>query len=128
MEKIYLIEDINDLCYVGRTKADLLRIRLSGHRNDKNKGHYCSSSKLNLYNCNIILLEECSTEDARERERYWINKIDCVNHIIPPKTENVSYHKRHKLWVYNKTINSKRHCKYFKTEEEAIQYKKIFEC
>jgi hypothetical protein len=127
MEKIYLIEDINDLRYVGRTTQKLLRIRLSGHRNDKRRGNFCSSSKLNLGNCNISLLEECFTEEAREREMYWINKIDCVNHIIPPKTENVSYCKRDDRWIYKKIINNKIHQKCFKTEEEAIHYKEIFE-
>jgi len=79
MVSIYLIEDINDLKYVGST-TQKLNVRLCGHRSSKNYGRAdCSSSKLNLYNCIIILLEQCNLEDRKERERYWINEIDCVN-------------------------------------------------
>jgi hypothetical protein len=126
MEKIYLIEDINDLKYVGRTKYKLYQ-RLGKHIYDKRAGKLCSSSKLNLEYCNISVLEECLTEDAHQRERYYIHKIECVNHIIPPKTENIYYNKKNDRWIYNKMINGKTHHKWFKTEEEAIQYKRIFE-
>jgi len=72
---IYCIEDINDLKYVGST-TQTLNNRLYGHRSNSNK---CSSSKLNLYNCIIYELESCPENERTERERYWINKIDCVN-------------------------------------------------
>ncbi len=85
MASIYLIEDINDMKYVGSTTQKYLNSRLCGHRcayrNHKNIGNYCSSSKLNLYNCIIIELERCNIEDRKERERYWINEIDCVNQL-----------------------------------------------
>ena len=74
--KIYCIEDINDLKYVGSTKNSFSR-RLNGHKNAKN----CSSSKLNLYNCIIYEIETCDESQRIEREKYWINKIDCVNKI-----------------------------------------------
>ncbi len=78
MISIYLLEDINDLKYIGSTTLKLNK-RLSRHKYSKNNGHYCSSSKLNLDNCIIIELERCNKEDKKERERYYINKIDCVN-------------------------------------------------
>ena len=78
MVSIYCIEDINDLKYVGSTKVTLNQ-RLYNHRSNKNRNNYCSSSKLNLYNCIIYQLEKCEEKDRLERERYWINKIDCVN-------------------------------------------------
>ena len=74
MVSIYLIEDINDLRYVGSTTQKLYN-RFSRHKSDKKIGHYCSSSKLNLYNCIIIELERCNKEDRKERERYYINRI-----------------------------------------------------
>jgi len=81
MVSIYLIEDINDLKYVGSTTMEL-NTRLSHHRCDKKSGkNYCSSSKLNLYNCIITQLERCDLEQRKERERYWINNIDCVNEL-----------------------------------------------
>jgi len=71
---IYCIEDINDLKYVGSTKMTL-RKRFQAHKDNNN----CSSNKLNLYNAIIYPLEECEKEVSKEREAYWINKIDCVN-------------------------------------------------
>ena len=78
MTTIYCIEDINDLKYVGSTTRKLYN-RLANHRYDEKRGHHCSSSKLNLYNCIIYPLETCSESERLEREKYWIHKIDCVN-------------------------------------------------
>ncbi len=79
MVKIYCIEDINDLKYVGQTKRDL-SVRLTEHRYSKRKRPQSTSCQLNLYNCIIYLLEECDEDKLKEREYYWINKIDCVNY------------------------------------------------
>jgi len=38
----------------------------------------------------------------------------------------VSYHKSRKRWRFQKTINKKLYTKYFKTIEEAIDYKELF--
>ena len=81
MVSIYMIEDINDMKYVGSTTSKLNR-RLSEHRSHKKIGRTdCSSSKLNLYNSIITQLEQCNLEQRKERERHWINEIDCVNQI-----------------------------------------------
>ncbi len=80
MVKIYCIEDINELKYVGST-IQPITTRLCAHRCDKrnlNK-RQCSAIKLNLDNCIIYELEECEKKDRYIRETYWINKIDCVN-------------------------------------------------
>jgi hypothetical protein len=74
MVKIYCIEDINDLKYVGSTIMDLNK-RLNAHISNKD----CSSRKLNLYNCIIYEIEECEEEERKQREQYWIDKLDCVN-------------------------------------------------
>jgi len=78
---IYCIEDINDLKYVGSTKKKILNERLWEHRADKKRNKGVSSEKLNLYNCIIYELETCEKENKKERESYWINKIDCVNEL-----------------------------------------------
>jgi len=72
--KIYCIEDINGLKYVGSTIQKLYQ-RLSAHKSHKN----CSSIKLDLDNCKIYQLEECDVSHRLEREKYWINHNDCVN-------------------------------------------------
>ena len=77
---IYCIEDCNSLKYVGSTKHKLY-IRLSGHKGDKKRNRPCSSSKLDLDNCKIYSLETCNESNRKERERYWINHIECVNQI-----------------------------------------------
>lgn len=59
MVSIYCIEDINDLKYIGSTNQKLNK-RLSIHKNDKKRNHYCSSSKLDLDNCKIYELETCN--------------------------------------------------------------------
>ena len=79
--KIYLITDCDKKKYVGKTIQTLKR-RLTDHKSDKNSRYnFCSSQLLNLNDCKIELLEKCNIEDSQERERYWINKIDCVNMV-----------------------------------------------
>jgi len=79
MESIYLIEDINGLKYVGRTKKTLNQ-RLSDHKYDKKRKN-CSSAKLDLDKCTITCIDIAdSPEEAHELEWFYINSIDCVNH------------------------------------------------
>ncbi len=110
MVSIYLIEDINDLRDVGSTKQKI-DDRLSRHRADKRIGKYCSSSKLNLDNCMIIELESCDLEQRKERERYYINNIDCVNQnkLNFDKDKQKQYHKeyREKNKDYHKEYREK---------------------
>ena len=80
MEKIYLIEDINGLKYVGRTKLTL-NMRLRKHKSNKKRGANCSSKKLDLNNCEMNCLDIAdSPEEAHELEKFYINSIDCVNY------------------------------------------------
>ena len=75
---IYLIQDCDGLKYVGSTKQKL-KDRLYKHKHDKKRNRYCSSSKLNLDNSEIYLLEVCNESNRMEREKYWINEFDTVN-------------------------------------------------
>ena len=92
MIKIYCIEDINDIKYIGSTKQELYR-RFADHK----KRNECSSRELNLYNAIIYTLEECSEEDRIEREQYYIDTIDCVNKrntVFDRKEYQINYHKK----------------------------------
>tara|TARA_R110002012_G_scaffold241748_1_gene416041 strand:- start:1156 stop:1599 length:444 start_codon:yes stop_codon:yes gene_type:complete len=42
-------------------------------------------------------------------------------------TPNVSYDKNSNRWRYHKTVNKKNHIKWFKTKDEALNYKKNYE-
>jgi len=92
MVVIYAIEDINDVIYVGST-IQKLSIRLSVHRAHKRHKKYCSSSKLNLDYCIIYELEKCEEKDRKEKEEYWINKLESVN--------DYKLNFSHKEWIYN---------------------------
>lgn len=95
MVSIYCIEDINDLKYVGST-SQKLNIRLSEHKSEKNRTKRKPSSyKLNLYNCIIYELERCDESNRKEREQYWINRIDCVN-ILNTVFDKKEYQKEYR--------------------------------
>jgi hypothetical protein len=81
---IYLIEDINDLRYVGSTSEKRFQDRLYTHRRDKKDcKNNCSSAKLNLSYCMIVALKEIN--NTKEERDYWeshyINNVypECVN-------------------------------------------------
>ena len=109
--KIYLIEDCKGLKYVGCTKHNLNR-RLSSHKSDKKIGRYCSSCKLNLDDCRIICIDECNKEDKKDKESYWINRIDSVNDVrldFNHKEYNKEYQKKNKEYFkeYSKEYRQK---------------------
>ena len=100
MVLIYCIEDINGLKYVGSTKRNMY-IRFREHYSQKkmNTAH-CTSKKLDLLNCEIYELEWCEDSNRKERESYWINKLDCVNEIkynYDEKEYNKQYSKKYQL-------------------------------
>ncbi len=76
--KIYFIVDINGLVYVGSTSQEL-KERFRCHKKDKKDNSGSSSKLLDLDNAYIECIEECTEDNRKERERYYINNIDCVN-------------------------------------------------
>ena len=109
MYKVYLIRDIHGLKYVGITQSTIKR-RLQRHESDKSTGRYYSSSKLDLTCCKISILEDDITEEnKKEKEQYWIDKIDCVNKLNAihnkSKSQNKYYHKnKDKIKEYHKNL------------------------
>ena len=95
MEQIYLIEDINGLKYVGRTKQTL-NTRLGKHKYDKKINYTCSSKELDLDNCKITCIDIAdSRQEARELEDFYINSIDCVN-LIKYNYDHKEYYQKNK--------------------------------
>ena len=122
---IYCIEDINDLKYVGKT-IQKLKYRHTNHKGDKYRDHGCSSANLHLEHSIIYPLEECDEEDGKEREQYWINKIDCVN-INKLNGENMenTREKTHEWDKNNKgKIKERDRERYNKNKEEILKRNK----
>ena len=96
--KIYCIIDINGLKYVGSTKKTLNK-RLSEHKSHKklNSGR-STSKKLDLDNCQIILLCECDEYDRDKMEKYFIDNIKCVN-TMTYNYNDVLYKRKRNLWI-----------------------------
>ena len=108
---IYCITDWNGLNYIGSTCQKLWK-RLSQHKTKAKikNGKECSSEKLDLYNCIIYRLETCSEDDRMEKEKYWINKYECVN-VVKYTFEHLDskqYYEKNKERInYLKRVRSK---------------------
>ena len=119
MVTIYCIEDINNVKYVGSTTREL-NTRLTEHRYDRKRNPFLSSKDLNLDNCKIYELEKCEDKVSHDREKYWINKIDCVN-IIKLNFDNKEYALKNKDKINEKNKN------YRQNNKDRIQeYKKQY--
>jgi hypothetical protein len=110
MVTIYCIEDLNGLKYIGSTKQTLHQ-RLYNHRCHCN----CSSRLLDLDNCKIYSLEECTEENRNVREQYWIDNTECVNML-----NTVFDRKKHDKEYYqkNKDKYSKQHKEYYQKNKD----------
>jgi len=110
MYKIYKIVDNEGKCYVGSTGEYYLCKRLHTHRRDKKCGKGCSSAQLDLYNCEITLLEKAGHEERKEREAYWIQNTECVN-IRKLNFDRKQYRKDY--YQKNKEMIAKRNKEYY---------------
>jgi len=124
MYKVYKIVDKESgKNYVGSTGEYYLRRRLHTHRRDKKAGKGCSSAQLDLYNCDINLIEKVSHEQRKEREAYWIENTECVN---IRKLKGISKERRRetsrKYYQKNKDkINEKARLRRQKKKEEKLK-------
>lgn len=144
---IYLIEDINDLRYVGSTGEKRFEDRLSTHRRDKKDGrHNCTSAKLNLYNCCMIALKVVkNNKTERDKwESHYINNVypECVNSYRFTKTQTKEKLKQQRKEYYQKNqakirqraqeyrdenrdlINEKKRIWYQQNREKVLQRRK----
>ena len=130
--KIYkLVDNTTDKIYIGSTCESTLARRLAGHVGDYKRfmnGKFRNVTSFEIIkNCNydIILLELCPCESKdllHQRERYYIETLECVNKVIVGRTRtNKEYYddnkeliseKQKKYNVDNKDlINEKHDCK-----------------
>jgi hypothetical protein len=64
----------------------------------------------------------------------WVNNSENQQNIKQPSINNklnekyisIQYKNKYKYYVFEKTINEKKHKKYFKTKEEAIVYRDTY--
>lgn len=95
--KIYrIVCNITGLTYIGST-CQTLSQRLTKHRFnyktllEKPEKKLVTSVKVIAGgDYDIVLLEKCpceSKEELHKRERYYIESMDCVNKVIPTRTE-----------------------------------------
>ena len=109
MYKIYQIINIDGERYVGSTKQ-ILKRRYNLHKANnklKNPTGWTTAKKVMDKPHTILLIENTTEEQVKQRERYWIDKIDCVNIIklnIDPKEckriwreKNPDYNKEYKM-------------------------------
>lgn len=95
--KIYRIVG-GDKVYIGST-TQTLNARFRGHRNHYKSFQDCREYKVMVYEifeevgveeCSIELVEDfpCSSKrELEERERYWIETMECVNKCLPVRTQ-----------------------------------------
>ena len=94
--KIYkLVSNETDNIYIGSTCQSLCK-RHSDHKTNykmwlKNIYNYTTSFEIMKYNDNEIIFIEnysCSSKhDLEIRERYWMEQLNCINKIIPTRTQ-----------------------------------------
>ena len=105
--KIYKIEPLCDHdegdIYIGSTTKKYLSQRLQQHKSSykafldnktNNVSIYGLFNKYGIDNFNIFLLENYNCNDInelRQRERFYIQALDCVNKNIPARTKQDYY-------------------------------------
>jgi len=108
------VDDYNQLYkkYLETTHCEKCGVEfVDGKRNRNSKvTDHCHKTKTN--NFRAFVCHACNCNDKTT------NKSG---------TPNVFYDKKSGSWRYSKTVNKKNHTKYFKTKDEAIDYKKDYE-
>jgi len=158
--KIYKIQHISGegQVYVGSTTKQYLSQRMDTHRSDYKKWKNGKARLVTSYNifetygidnCLITLLESVNANSKDEllvREAYWIKQLDCVNKVIPNRTDK-EYYEDHKqeiaeykkqyqqdnkedisqnkkqYYLHNKQDISQKHKKYNQDHKEEIAEK-----
>jgi hypothetical protein len=154
--KVYkIVSDVGNMVYIGSTTKNYLSSRLAEHRtayktrnNGIKKGKYSSYQLFDAYgpeNCNIYLLElvNCDTKnELLARERHHIETIDCINKVIPGRTQkesgkiyreankHVITEKRKISYEINKDVIIEKAKEYYEENKDVINEKrnKKYQC
>jgi len=124
MIKIYkLVCDQTELVYVGRTGASLSR-RFTNHKSDFTCKRGCCSSKIlfGMGKVSIHLLEECDKSIKKERERYWYEKLPCINKQVPNRSHKKSNQ------IYNLTKINCEFCRSIVCKGSIRRHQKSKKC
>ena len=134
--KVYkIVCNTTGLVYFGSTCEITLARRLAGHTKDYKRGIKISSTKIiENGNYGIFLVETypCNSRDELNmRERFYIENNECVNKVIPIRTEdekkllekkqNAKYHIEN--YEKNKTKLSSYHKDYREKNKEKLREK-----
>ena len=120
--KIYkIVCNITGETYYGSTTQPL-SVRIGEHRKDAKKEVGVATSKQIILrgNYDIVLCEECpcvNKEQLHARERKWIEENDCINKIIPGRTDKERYEA-------NKEQIKQYKEEYYEANKEQIKQKK----
>ena len=138
--QIYKLVSEDNEVYYGSTCQKYLSNRLSGHKTASKTNVNISSKKLFEKSTPKIYLVEsfpCKTKfELETRERYYIENNECVNQVIPTRTEK-EWREANKELITEKSkqtyqdnkekINSKCVKYYQENKEEIIEQKKQYQ-
>jgi hypothetical protein len=118
MIKIYGIKcNITDMLYIGSTK-NTLKHRLKQHKHDsKTRRNYMSRKIIDNNDYNIYVIEECPENIRKEREQYWIDNTNNINHnnVISNKKE---MEKKYNEYYRNNVLDKEKKKEYMKKYKE----------
>ena len=114
MLKIYrIVDNTNGNVYIGKTKKKYLCQRLAQHKYRKS----CMSREiLKNGDYKIELIEET---DDETRERYYIENTDCINRIIPGRTQ--------KEWYQDNKESISKHKKQYYSNNKDLYINRVKE-
>ena len=124
-----IVNDINDKLYIGKTTTSLER-RFSNHISDSKleeeaiRPLYLAFNKYGVEHFSIHQIEECSAEEASEREKYWINYYDSYNNGYNATLGGegaVKYNYKEISEAYIKFGTAKQVCDYFNCSLKVVQ-------
>ena len=118
--KIYKIVDKNNLIYIGSTTQNLQE-RFWSHRAINNK---CTTKIMDRDSLKIELISEFPCNSKKElwnKEKEYVNELQCINRIIPNQTRKEWYQKnKDKISIQQKILNEKNNEK--RKEEKKNWY------